>query len=153
VVAYQNQAATYQVVDGLIDMWPLVRSEKWGYDEAELADFFAGFLQSDVNPAFGNALLGFPPNRSMEVMYYNEAWLAELGADGPPTDAGRVRRARLRGDREPVLRRDRRRPQPRLRDHASTPAASPAGPSRSAATCSTTRTTATRSTPRPRWRR
>jgi len=84
VVAYQNQAATYQVVDGLIDMWPLVRSEKWGYDEAELADFFAGFLQSDINPAFGNALLGFPPNRSIEVMYFNEAWLAELGADGPP---------------------------------------------------------------------
>ena len=85
VVAYQNQAATYQVVDGLIDMWPLVRSPKWGYGEAELADFFEGFLQSDVNPAFGNALLGFPPNRSMEVMYFNKAWLAELGADGPPS--------------------------------------------------------------------
>ncbi|MFA5595794.1 MAG: hypothetical protein WDA15_10975, partial [Trueperaceae bacterium] len=29
-VAYQNQAATYQLVDGLIDMRPLVHSEKWG---------------------------------------------------------------------------------------------------------------------------
>ena len=29
--------------------------------------------------------LGFPPNRSMEVLYYNEDWLAELGYDGPPT--------------------------------------------------------------------
>lgn len=85
VVAYQNQAATYQVVDGLIDMWPLVRSEKWGYGEAELADFFQGFLQSDVNPTFGNQLLGFPPNRSMEVMYFNLTWLQELGFDGPPT--------------------------------------------------------------------
>jgi multiple sugar transport system substrate-binding protein len=85
VVAYQNQAATYQVVEGLIDMWPLVRSEAWGYDEAELGDFFAGFLQSDVNPTFGNALLGFPPNRSMEMMYYNLTWLQELGFDGPPT--------------------------------------------------------------------
>ena len=46
VVAYQNQAATYQVVDGLIDMAPLVRSEKWGYPEEELADFFPGFLRS-----------------------------------------------------------------------------------------------------------
>lgn len=85
VVAYQNQAATYQVVDGLIDLWPLVRSAEWGYSEEELADFFPGFLQSDVNPTFGNALLGFPPNRSMEMMYYNIDWLAELGFDGPPT--------------------------------------------------------------------
>lgn len=85
VVAYQNQAATYQVVDGLIDIWPLVRSERWGYDEAELADFFPGFLQSDVNPTFGNALLGFPPNRSMEMLYYNLSWLQEMGYDGPPT--------------------------------------------------------------------
>ena len=84
VVAYQNQAATYQLVDGLIDIWPLVNSAKWGFGEEELGDFFQGFLQSDVNPAFDNALLGFPPHRSMEVMYYNEAWLAELGADGPP---------------------------------------------------------------------
>ncbi|MCA9933676.1 MAG: extracellular solute-binding protein, partial [Anaerolineales bacterium] len=29
--------------------------------------------------------LGFPPNRSMEVMYYNQTWLEELGFDGPPT--------------------------------------------------------------------
>lgn len=85
VVAYQNQAATYQVVDGLIDLWPLVRSAEWGYTEEELADFFPGFLQSDVNPTFGNALLGFPPNRSMEMLYYNLSWLQELGFDGPPT--------------------------------------------------------------------
>ncbi len=85
VVAYQNQAATYQVVDGLIDLWPLVRSERWGYSEEELGDFFAGFLASDVNPTFDDALLGFPPNRSMEMLYYNLSWLEELGFDGPPT--------------------------------------------------------------------
>ncbi len=85
VVAYQNQAATYQVVDGLIDLWPLVRSERWGYSEEELDDFFAGFLASDVNPTFDGALLGFPPNRSMEMLYYNLSWLEELGFDGPPT--------------------------------------------------------------------
>ena len=85
VVAYQNQAATYQVVDGLIDLWPLVRSAEWGYAEEELADFFPGFLQSDVNPTFGNALLGFPPNRSMEMLYYNIDWLNQMGFTGPPT--------------------------------------------------------------------
>ena len=29
--------------------------------------------------------MAFPPNRSMEVMYYNQDWLNELGYDGPPT--------------------------------------------------------------------
>ncbi|MFO8150072.1 MAG: extracellular solute-binding protein, partial [Trueperaceae bacterium] len=84
VVAYQNQAATYQVADGLIDMAPLVQSPKWGYSEDELADFFQGFLRADVNPTFDNQRLGFPPNRSAEVMYFNLTWLQEMGYDGPP---------------------------------------------------------------------
>jgi multiple sugar transport system substrate-binding protein len=53
----------------------------------EMADFFPGFINADIFPSFGNARLGFPPNRSMEMMYYNADWLAELGYDGPPTTA------------------------------------------------------------------
>lgn len=150
VVAYQNQAATYQVVDGLIDMWPLVRSEKWGYSEEELADFFPGFLQSDVNPTFGNALLGFPPNRSMEMLYYNISWLEELGYDGPPTTPEEFAEmpARPSSSRTPARPAAAAASATRSR---STPAASPAGPSPSAATSSTTRPTASRSTPTPPW--
>jgi multiple sugar transport system substrate-binding protein/sn-glycerol 3-phosphate transport system substrate-binding protein len=29
--------------------------------------------------------MGFPPNRSMEVLYYNLDWINELGYEGPPT--------------------------------------------------------------------
>ncbi len=85
VVAYQNQAATYQLVDGLVDMTSMVNSPKWGLSEADQADFFPGFFTQDVFPTYGNARLGWPPNRSMEVLYYNADWLAELGYDGPPT--------------------------------------------------------------------
>lgn len=84
VVAYQNQAATYQLGDALIDMNPLVNSPKWGLTEEEKQDFFPAFFNQDIFPSFGNARLGFPPNRSMEVMYYNIEWLKELGYDGPP---------------------------------------------------------------------
>ena len=87
VVAYQNQAATYQLADALIDMNPLVESEKWGISEEDMGDFFEGFVNADVFPSFDNARLGFPPNRSMEVLYYNADWLAELGFEGPPTTA------------------------------------------------------------------
>jgi multiple sugar transport system substrate-binding protein len=84
VVAYQDQAATYAIVGGALDLWPFVRSERWGLSEEDLADIFPGFLRSDVNPALGGALLGFPPHRSMEVMFYNADWLAELGVNEPP---------------------------------------------------------------------
>jgi multiple sugar transport system substrate-binding protein/sn-glycerol 3-phosphate transport system substrate-binding protein len=85
VVAYQNQAATYQLADSLVDLSGLVESETWGMSEEELSDFFPGFISADVFPSFGGQRLGFPPNRSMEVMYYNQDWLTELGFDGPPT--------------------------------------------------------------------
>ena len=85
VVAYQNQAATYQLSDALVDMTSLLQSPKWGLSAEAQADFFPAFFQQDVFPLFGNARLGMAPNRSMEVLYYNRAWLAELGYDEPPS--------------------------------------------------------------------
>lgn len=82
VVAYQNQAATYQLVDGLVDMRAMVDSPTWGLSEEDKADFFPGFYSSDIFPTFGGQRLGFPPNRSLEVMYYNIDWLNELSASG-----------------------------------------------------------------------
>ena len=99
VVAYGNQAATYQLVDGLVDMNTLVESPTWGLSEEERADFFPAFIESDIFSVFDDARLGFPPNRSMEVMYYNASWLAELfeaGAisfEGPPTTPDQFREA------------------------------------------------------------
>ena len=40
-------------------------------------------LTADYLPQFGGRY-GWPPYKSMEVMYYNQDWLAELGFDGPP---------------------------------------------------------------------
>jgi multiple sugar transport system substrate-binding protein len=86
-VGYANQVAKYQTTDSLVDMDFLVDSPKWGLTPEELADFFPGILESDVSPLFGDGhfRMGFPPNRSMEVLYYNLDWLNELGYDGPPT--------------------------------------------------------------------
>lgn len=85
VVAYQDQAAAYQYADGLIDLRIFLDSERWGFEAADYADFFPGFIASDINPVLDNQLLGFPPNRSIEVMYSNLAWLRELGAEAPPS--------------------------------------------------------------------
>lgn len=82
VVAYANQSATYHLLDGLVDINTLIDSETWGLTDEDVADFFPGFYEGDVFPQYDNVRLGFPPNRSMEVMYYNASWLAELAAAG-----------------------------------------------------------------------
>ena len=83
VVAYQNQSAGYQVSDALTDLEPYVQDAKWGLGK-DYEDFLPGFIRQDVNKQFGGQRLGFPPNRSIEVLYYNATWLKALGATVPP---------------------------------------------------------------------
>ena len=81
VVAYQNQAMAYYQADGIVDITPYMESPKWGFSQAERQDYVQAFLHQDnVN----GAQIGFPPNRSMELLYYNLDWLRELGYDRPP---------------------------------------------------------------------
>ncbi len=84
IVGYQNDQAFYQLNDTLVDMDSLVNDPKWGLTAEELADFFPTFMEQGVHPEFGGQRLGFPPNRSMEVVFYNQTWLEELGFSGPP---------------------------------------------------------------------
>lgn len=107
VVAYQNQAATYQLATGLTDLTPLVESARWGFSQAELDDFYPGIFAQDIYPAYENARLGFPTYRALEVMYYNLDWLAELqesGAldfSGPPTTPEQFRQAACAAAQQP----------------------------------------------------
>jgi multiple sugar transport system substrate-binding protein len=82
VVAYQNQAATYEVNDALVDLEPYVKDPSWGI--ADRGDFFEGFITQDVNAQFGGKRLGFPPNRSIGVMYCDMAMLKSAGIAAPP---------------------------------------------------------------------
>jgi multiple sugar transport system substrate-binding protein len=84
VVGYQNDQSFYQLNDTLVDLNNLIDDATWGLTAEEKADFYPAFLEQSVNPLFDNQRLGFPPNRSMEVIYYNQTWLEELGFDGPP---------------------------------------------------------------------
>ena len=101
LVAYQNQAAAYAMAGGLIDLTPYVKSPKWGFSDAELADFFPSFLEHDISAYMNNARLGFPPNRSMEVLYYNADWLKELGYDGPPENWDQFKEMACRAVKKP----------------------------------------------------
>ncbi len=85
IVGYQNDQAFYQLNDALVDLDPFINDPTYGLSQEELDDFYPAFLQQGVHPEFDNQRLGFPPNRSMEVLYYNQTWLEELGFAGPPT--------------------------------------------------------------------
>jgi multiple sugar transport system substrate-binding protein len=84
VVAYQHHAATYHLAGGLIDLTSLVESPTWGIDMETKEDFIPGIFAQDVFPIFGGARLGYPIQRSTDVLYFNADWLAELGFDSPP---------------------------------------------------------------------
>ncbi|UCG00100.1 MAG: ABC transporter substrate-binding protein [Spirochaetaceae bacterium] len=83
VAAYQNEAAAYQVSGALVDINDYIDDPQWGLGE-ERSDYFEGFLQQDVNAQFGGSRLGFPPNRSLELLYYNLDWLKQMGFSAPP---------------------------------------------------------------------
>jgi multiple sugar transport system substrate-binding protein/sn-glycerol 3-phosphate transport system substrate-binding protein len=85
-VAYQNQAAFYRGQNAVIDLTPFLKSSKYGLTQDDLKDYFQAFLDSDQNPQFSGERLGFPTQRSMDVMYYNSDWLKQVGLDSPPKD-------------------------------------------------------------------
>jgi multiple sugar transport system substrate-binding protein/sn-glycerol 3-phosphate transport system substrate-binding protein len=85
VVGYQNDEAFYALAGGLADINPYMTDPYWGLTAEAQADFYPVFLQQSIHPAFNNMRLGFPPNRSAEVIFYNLTWLQELGFSGPPT--------------------------------------------------------------------
>lgn len=85
-VAYQNQAAFYRGEGAVIDLNPFLQSKKYGLTSEDLADYYKTFLDSDLNPQFKGERLGFPTQRSIEVMYYNIDWLKQLGYDKAPAD-------------------------------------------------------------------
>jgi multiple sugar transport system substrate-binding protein len=82
-VAYQNQAATYATQGAVVELTPYIESEQWGFTEEEQSDFFPFVQDGDILPQF-EGRYGFAPQRSMEVLFYNEDWLADLGYDHPP---------------------------------------------------------------------
>jgi len=84
VIAYQDQSAVYDLYNGLADLTGLEDSPRWGLMEDEKSDFFEVSLQGDISPLADKKRLGFPFSSSMEVLYYNKDWLAELGYNDPP---------------------------------------------------------------------
>jgi len=101
LVAYQNQARAYYAADGIVALDPYIDSPRWGLSDSARADFFPAFLQQD---RVDGVQICFPPNRSMEVLYYNRDWLRELGYDHPPQTWEEFRQMCRAAHRQPFSR-------------------------------------------------
>jgi multiple sugar transport system substrate-binding protein len=83
VGAEPYQVASYAAQGASVALDPYVTSSRWGYTQPGLGDFFPSALAAGALPPSG-AVYSWPLYKSMDLMVYNEDWLAELGYDGPP---------------------------------------------------------------------
>ena len=85
VVGYQNDQAFYQLNETLVDLNDYLNDSHWGLSEEEQAAFYQSFFNQSIHQAFDDQRLGFPPNRSLELLHVNISYLNDLGYDAPPT--------------------------------------------------------------------
>ncbi len=85
ILARPGDAGVLYQGEALVDLNPLLEDPQWGLSSEESADFFPGFWLQDLYPNFNGARLGLPLSGSMDLLFYNPDWLAELGFSSPPT--------------------------------------------------------------------
>lgn len=83
-VLYPYHAAGYVHKGVATTLDSYVTSARYGLSDADRADIFPVFFNSDRNPQLGGQWMSFPMERSALVLYYNADWLKTLGYQGPP---------------------------------------------------------------------
>lgn len=90
---YGNAAADMYFIGASIDQTPFANSPKWGVTQADIDDWGANWTVG-FSPYFdGNPKLLHEVGKSIEVVYYNNDWLNELGLKEPETPAEFARAA------------------------------------------------------------
>ncbi len=84
LIAFQNQAAIYNLNGWLIDLNELVQSPTWGFSQDDVLALFPGPWSQDLYPSAEGQRLGIPFYRSVDILYYNADWLSSLGFSEPP---------------------------------------------------------------------
>ena len=84
---YGNAAADMYQIGAAIDQNILANSKKWGVSQDDKEDWGANW-NVDFSPYFdGNPKLLHEVGKSIEVVYYNQDWLNELGLSEPQIPA------------------------------------------------------------------
>jgi multiple sugar transport system substrate-binding protein len=83
-VLFPYHAAGFVGNGAAVPLDAYVNDVHFGLNEADRADIFPVFLNSDRNPQLGGQWMSFPMERSAIVLYYNADWLKSLGYQGAP---------------------------------------------------------------------
>jgi len=83
-VLYPYHAAYYVGRGTAVALDAYLTSTRFGLSEADRADIFTVFLNSDRSPHLSYQLVSFPMERSAMILYYNADWLKSLGYPDPP---------------------------------------------------------------------
>lgn len=89
VVAFDYQASGWDAQDEItVGLEDYIYDPIWGWDEAEQADILPAFWQPEDRK---EKIIGFPFQRSGELLYYNTTWANELGFRSPPATTAQFR--------------------------------------------------------------
>lgn len=83
VTATRHQVATYVAQGAAVALEPYMESRRWGHTWEELDDFYPAALAVGAFPQL-DGQYGWPLLVSVDVLVYNEQWLAEVGHTEPP---------------------------------------------------------------------
>lgn len=83
-VCYENMTSQYIPTGAVLPLDDLINNPKEGFSKEDLDDFFPAVLESNRFSEFGGKTYSFPFTKSVLVMYFNKAVLAQAGFDHPP---------------------------------------------------------------------
>ena len=82
-VGYSYQIQEWDASQGIVaDLEPYVNDPLWGLSPVQQADFNPTFWEQEV---IDGKRIGFPAQRSAQLIYYNLTWASELGFATPPS--------------------------------------------------------------------
>jgi multiple sugar transport system substrate-binding protein len=83
-VCYETHVQAYAAANAVQPLDKFVNDPKEGLSQADLADIFPQFLETNRFPNYGNQLLSFPFTKSILLLVHNQALAAKTGQKGPP---------------------------------------------------------------------
>lgn len=80
-IGYNYQIGNWAAQGQVVNLNKYVNDPQWGLSYAEQADFIPVIWEQDL---IATERIGFPAQRSAQVMIYNQSWAEEMGFKAPP---------------------------------------------------------------------
>ena len=83
-VAYESMTIEYIPTGAVAQLDDFIHDPEAGISAEDLEDFFPAVLETNTFPDYEGRMYSFPLAKSVLMLYFNKAVLAEAGLEGPP---------------------------------------------------------------------